>query len=183
MQRNWIGLAKARWSISNSTIPAAPRLRPGRRQPSASYTTRVDTIYGRHFGPTRASASHRRRSAASNPDLRAKVDQLIAEQRKAKEAGDIGEIEKHGVATGRYAINPFNGKSSVGWPTTSSWITHRRHHERSRHGRAGLRVREKSTLEIRLVVLPSTTRKKPWPSRLFLFQPPWHVINPVHTAP
>jgi len=40
--------------------------------------------------------------------LRGKVDQLIAEQRKAKEAGDIGEIEKHGVNTGRSAINPYN---------------------------------------------------------------------------
>ena len=33
----------------------------------------------------------------------------------AKEAGDIGAIEKHGVFTGRYAINPFNGEKVPIW--------------------------------------------------------------------
>ena len=40
---------------------------------------------------------------------------MIAEQRKAKEKGDIGEIEKHGVATRRYAINPYNGEKMPIW--------------------------------------------------------------------
>ena len=40
---------------------------------------------------------------------------MIAEQRKAKEAGDIGAIEKHGVFTGRYAMNPFNGERVPIW--------------------------------------------------------------------
>ena len=29
--------------------------------------------------------------------------------------GDIGEIEKHGVNTGRYAINPYNGEKVPIW--------------------------------------------------------------------
>ena len=52
---------------------------------------------------------------ADNADLRAKVDELMAEQRKAKEVGDVGAIEKHGVFTGRYAINPFNGERVPIW--------------------------------------------------------------------
>ena len=51
----------------------------------------------------------------SNPRLRTKVDQLIAEQRKAREIGDIGEIEKHGVNTGHFAMNPFNGEKIPIW--------------------------------------------------------------------
>ena len=41
--------------------------------------------------------------------------QLIAEQRKAKESGDIGAIEKHGVNTGHAAVNPFNGERVPVW--------------------------------------------------------------------
>ncbi len=41
--------------------------------------------------------------------------QLIGEQRNAREKGDIGEIEKHGVFTGRYAINPFNSERVPVW--------------------------------------------------------------------
>ncbi len=43
------------------------------------------------------------------------MEDLIAEQRKAKEAGDIGAIEKHGVFTERYALNPFNGEKVPIW--------------------------------------------------------------------
>src|SRR5207244_8851764 len=50
-----------------------------------------------------------------NQPLGAAVQQLIGEQRKAKEVGDIGEIEKHGVNTHRYAINPFNGERIPIW--------------------------------------------------------------------
>ncbi len=41
-----------------------------------------------------------------NEELQSKVQEFIAEQRKAKETGDVGTIEKHGVDTGRFAINP-----------------------------------------------------------------------------
>jgi len=44
-----------------------------------------------------------------------KVTQLIAEQKKAKESGDIGEIEKHGVNTGHLAVNPYNGERIPVW--------------------------------------------------------------------
>ena len=40
---------------------------------------------------------------------------LLDQQRKARETGDVGEIEKHGVFTGHYAINPFNGERLPVW--------------------------------------------------------------------
>jgi leucyl-tRNA synthetase len=52
---------------------------------------------------------------AGNPELREKVEELKAEQRKAKEVGDVGAIEKHGVFTERYATNPYNGERVPIW--------------------------------------------------------------------
>ena len=79
------------------------------------FTTRVDTIYGAtsvQLAPEHPLVAD---LSATNPALRAQVDQLIAEQRKAKEVGDIGAIEKHGVNTGRFAINPYNGEKVPIW--------------------------------------------------------------------
>jgi leucyl-tRNA synthetase len=47
--------------------------------------------------------------------LAAAVDEMLAEQKAAREAGDIGAIEKHGVATGKFAVNPFNGEPVPIW--------------------------------------------------------------------
>src|SRR6202042_450278 len=53
--------------------------------------------------------------AAEDAALAAKIDGLLAEQQRAREAGDVGAIEKHGVDTGRFAINPFNGERVPIW--------------------------------------------------------------------
>ena len=37
------------------------------------------------------------------------------EQKKAREAGDVGAIEKHGIPTGKDAINPYNGERVPIW--------------------------------------------------------------------
>jgi leucyl-tRNA synthetase len=84
------------------------------------------------------------------------VDELIAEQRKAREVGDIGEIEKHGVFTGRYAINPFNHEKVPIWVAnyilmdygTGAIMSVPAHDERD------YEFAKKYKLEIRLVVLP-----------------------------
>jgi leucyl-tRNA synthetase len=52
---------------------------------------------------------------AKDAKLRAEVEKLVEEQRKAREQGDVGQVEKHGVATGRFAINPFNGERVPVW--------------------------------------------------------------------
>ena len=69
-----------------------------------------------------------------NDPLRAQVDQLIAEQRKAKEVGDIGAIEKHGVNTHHFAVNPYNGETNphLGGELHPHGLRHGRDYERAR---------------------------------------------------
>jgi leucyl-tRNA synthetase len=91
-----------------------------------------------------------------NQVLGAQVQELIGEQRKAKEAGDIGAIEKHGVNTHRFAINPFSGERVPIWIAnyilmdygTGAIMSVPAHDERD------YEFAKKYKLEIRLVVLP-----------------------------
>jgi len=79
------------------------------------FTTRVDTIFGAtsvQLAPQHALVA---KFTAANPELKAQVDELLDQQKKAREAGDLGAIEKHGVATGRFAINPYNGQRVPIW--------------------------------------------------------------------
>src|SRR5437870_1590975 len=107
MQRNWIGRSEG--TLVNF------KLEGGTGSNISVFTTRVDTIYGAtsiQLAPEHPIVAD---LTASNPDLRRQVDQLIAEQRKAKEVGDVGAIDKHGVNTGRCAINPYNGEKVPIW--------------------------------------------------------------------
>ena len=79
------------------------------------FTTRVDTIFGAtsvQLAPQHALVAL---LTADNPALKAQVDELIDQQKKAREAGDLGAIEKHGIPTGRVAINPYNGQPVPIW--------------------------------------------------------------------
>jgi leucyl-tRNA synthetase len=156
MQRNWIGRSEG--TLIDFKLDYAENHQgfgPGGSTISV-FTTRVDTIFGAtsvQLAPEHPIVSD---LAAENPELRVKVDQLIAEQRKAKEAGDIGEIEKHGVPTGRYAINPFNGEKLPVWVAnyivmdygTGAIMSVPAHDERD------YEFAKKYRLEIRLVILP-----------------------------
>ena len=110
MQRNWIGRSEGAlidFELSGPPGPAGSKI--------TVFTTRVDTIYGAtsvQLAPQHPIVAD---MMAKNPDLRPKIEQLIAEQHKAKEVGDIGEIEKHGVFTGRYAKNPYNQEPLPIW--------------------------------------------------------------------
>jgi leucyl-tRNA synthetase len=110
MQRNWIGRSdgtQVDFKLDGASGPAGSTI--------TVFTTRVDTIYGAtsvQLAPQHPLVAD---LAASDPGTRAQVDELIAEQRKAKEVGDIGAIEKHGVNTGRYAVNPYNGERVPIW--------------------------------------------------------------------
>jgi leucyl-tRNA synthetase len=79
------------------------------------FTTRIDTIYGATFGVLAPEHPAAKAFAAEDAELAAKVEGLLAEQQKAREADDLGGIEKHGVNTGRFAINPFNGERVPIW--------------------------------------------------------------------
>ncbi len=158
MQRNWIGRSEGALvdfkldytQPHHGFGPAGATIRV--------FTTRIDTIYGAtsiQLAPEHPIVND---LAADNPDLRRKVDHLIAEQRKAKEKGDIGEIEKHGVATGRYAINPFNQERIPVWVAnyilmdygTGAIMSVPAHDDRD------FDFAKKYKLEIRLVILPIT---------------------------
>jgi leucyl-tRNA synthetase len=110
MQRNWIGRSEGALIDFSLDGPAG---RTGSKIPV--FTTRVDTIYGAtsvQLAPEHPLVAD---LTTGNAGLGAQVDQMMSEQRKAKEAGDIGEIEKHGVNTGRFAINPYNQKRVPIW--------------------------------------------------------------------
>ncbi len=79
------------------------------------FTTRVDTIFGATSVQLAPQHSLVAAFTATDPKLKAQVDELIEQQKKAREAGDLGAIEKHGVATGRFAVNPYNGARVPIW--------------------------------------------------------------------
>ncbi len=110
MQRNWIGSSEGAlvdFKLDGEAGPAGDKI--------TVFTTRIDTIYGAtslQLAPEHPMVAD---IVAGDPELHAKVDGLMAEQRRAKEAGDVAAIEKHGVPTERYAINPFNGEKLPIW--------------------------------------------------------------------
>jgi leucyl-tRNA synthetase len=79
------------------------------------FTTRVDTIFG--ATSVQLAPEHPLVTAMAEADagLRAQVATLLEEQKKAREAGDVGAIEKHGVPTGHFAINPYSGEQVPIW--------------------------------------------------------------------
>jgi leucyl-tRNA synthetase len=151
MQRNWIGRSEGAlvdFDLGGTVGPAGSTI--------TVFTTRVDTIFGATSVQLAPEHPIVRDMTANNADLRARVGQLIAEQRKAKESGDIGEIEKHGVFTGRYAKNPFNQEALPIWVAnyilmdygTGAIMSVPAHDERDYD------FAKKYNLPIRVVVLP-----------------------------
>src|SRR6476660_7879727 len=151
MQRNWIGRSEGTlvdFQLEGNTDPANSTI--------SVFTTRVDTIYGATSVQLAPQHPMVARFTKNNDLLRASVDQLIAEQRKAREVGDIGEIEKHGVNTGRYAINPYNGEKVPIWVAnyilmdygTGAIMSVPAHDDRD------YEFAKKYGLEIRLVIVP-----------------------------
>jgi leucyl-tRNA synthetase len=79
------------------------------------FTTRVDTIFGAtsvQLAPEHPLVAE---FCAADSALKHQIDGLLDEQKKAREAGDLGAIEKHGVATGCFAVNPYSGEQVPIW--------------------------------------------------------------------
>jgi len=108
MQRNWIGRSEGtEVDFFLEEQGASQQGSKGAEQQRIRvFTTRVDTIFG--ATSVQLAPEHPLVTAfcAADSELKAKVAGLLDEQTKAREAGDVGAIEKHGVATGRFAINP-----------------------------------------------------------------------------
>jgi leucyl-tRNA synthetase len=151
MQRNWIGRSQGTlvdFKLEGASGPAGEAV--------AVFTTRVDTIFGAtslQLAPEHPLVTD---LIANSPELLSKVEDLMAEQRRAKEAGDIGAIEKRGLFTERYALNPFNGERLPIWVAnyvlldygTGAIMSVPAHDERD------YEFAKKYDLDIRVVILP-----------------------------
>jgi leucyl-tRNA synthetase len=131
MQRNWIGRSegtdvdfflaekvdKRQGTGEQGTERQGPanRDRGTEKQRIRVFTTRVDTIFGAtsvQLAPEHPLVAE---FCAADSALKHEIDGLLEEQKKAREAGDLGAIEKHGVATGRFAVNPYSGEQVPIW--------------------------------------------------------------------
>jgi leucyl-tRNA synthetase len=152
MQRNWIGRSEGAQVDFRLDAPNGEKI--------SVFTTRVDTIFGATSVQLAPQHAITEKLAAADPELRKKVDQLIVEQAKAREIGDIGNIEKHGVNTGHFAVNPFNGEKVPVWVAnyilmdygTGAIMSVPAHDERD------YEFAKKYGIEIRQVIQPNVAR-------------------------
>jgi leucyl-tRNA synthetase len=158
MQRNWIGRSEGAlvdFALDGPAGAAGSKI--------TVFTTRIDTIFGAtsvQLAPEHPIVAD---FTASDRHLHGKVEELVREQVKAKEEGDLGAIEKHGVFTGRYAINPFNGEKVPIWVAnyilmdygTGAIMSVPAHDERDHE------FAQKYGLEIRVVILPRRIGEPP----------------------
>ncbi len=158
MQRNWIGRSEGalvEFKLEGDTGPAGDKI--------TVFTTRIDTIFGAtsiQVAPEHPIVAD---FVAQNPALSDYIAALLAEQQKAREVGDIGAIDKHGVFTGRHAVNPFNGEKLPVWVAnyilmdygTGSIMSVPAHDDRD------FDFAKKYGLEIRIVILPRREGEPP----------------------
>ena len=135
MQRNWIGRSEG---TEVDFFLRRTRDRDQDRDRKDAHS-RLHHPRGHHLRRDQratgaAARAGGRRSPPRIAELKAQVDELLEQQKKAREAGDLGAIEKHGVPTGRFAVNPYNGaaRAHLGGQLHPGRLRHRRHHERSR---------------------------------------------------
>jgi leucyl-tRNA synthetase len=119
MQRNWIGRSEG--TEVDFFFDEEIHGEAGSREKGATgtrirvFTTRVDTIFGATSVQLAPEHPLTKALVAEDAALREQVQKLLDEQKKAREAGDIGAIEKHGIPTGKFAINPYNGERVPIW--------------------------------------------------------------------
>ncbi|MBB6142512.1 leucyl-tRNA synthetase [Silvibacterium bohemicum] len=174
MQRNWIGRsegAEVTFTIEDA-VHATEDEHPTRHAGTAVlpanegiklidetvtvFTTRIDTIFGATSIQLAPEHTLVKQFAKSNTKLAGEVATLLEQQTKAREAGDVGAIEKHGVFTGHYAVNPFNNERIPIWVGnyilldygTGAIMSVPAHDERD------YEFAKKYGLEIRIVILP-----------------------------
>jgi leucyl-tRNA synthetase len=109
MQRNWIGRSEG------ATVGFTME---GRSDVVKVFTTRIDTIYG--ATSLQLAPEHPLICALAKDDggLAKRVAGLVDEQnhaRESEETGGLGNIDKHGVFTGHYAVNPFTQERVPVW--------------------------------------------------------------------
>jgi leucyl-tRNA synthetase len=123
MQRNWIGRSEGtevdffleEQGAGNRNQGTGDSDQGSEKTRIRVFTTRVDTIFG--ATSVQLAPQHELVAKFTSVDarLKAQVDELLEQQKRAREAGDLGAIEKHGIPTGRYAVNPYNGQRVPIW--------------------------------------------------------------------
>ncbi len=99
----------------------------------------------------------------NDPAKLASLEQMLADQKKAREAGDIGSVDKKGFFTGHYAINPFNQERVPIWVAnyilmdygTGAIMSVPAHDERD------FEFAKKYGIEVRIVILPRREQEPP----------------------
>jgi leucyl-tRNA synthetase len=148
MQRNWIGRSEG--ANVDFTLDG------GSETKITVFTTRVDTIYGAtslQLAPQHPLVAE---LVGNDPSKLAHLEQMLADQKKAREAGDLGSVDKKGFFTGYNAINPFNQERVPIWVAnyilmdygTGAIMSVPAHDERD------FEFANKYGIEIRIVILP-----------------------------
>ena len=112
MQRNWIGKSRGmtvRFAIADDSQAG---LNGDDAQFLQVYTTRPDTLMGATYVAVAAEHPLATAAAANQPELQA----FIAECKAGSVAeADMATMEKKGMPTGRFVINPLNGEKLEVW--------------------------------------------------------------------
>ncbi|HET8923862.1 MAG TPA: leucine--tRNA ligase [Candidatus Acidoferrum sp.] len=108
MQKNWIGKSQgAKVKIAVADVPGVESIE--------IFTTRIDTIYGATaliLPPAHPLVS----KLLEGSPARAESEPKLAKMRQASvKTEDLATMEKVGVFTGRYAVNPFSGEKMPIW--------------------------------------------------------------------
>ncbi|WP_314777686.1 leucine--tRNA ligase, partial [Cardiobacterium hominis] len=111
MQRNWIGKSRGmtvRFALRDDSRDGLT----AEQHVVQVFTTRPDTLYGATYLAVAAEHPLATAAAADNPALAA----FIAECKAGSVAeADVATMEKKGMPTGRYVINPINGEALEVW--------------------------------------------------------------------
>ena len=111
-QRNWIGRSEG--AEIDFTLAAEDGVTPTDRKITV-FTTRADTLFGVSFfllppeSPLAAELVAGTEHEAAFEELKAATEKVSSVERQGSER------EKHGIFTGRYVINPINGRPAPIW--------------------------------------------------------------------
>lgn len=112
MQQNWIGKshgATVRFALTAENKKGLPETYPDYIQ---VYTTRPDTLFGASYMAVAAEHPVAKAAALDNKQ----VADFIEECKSGSVAeADLATMEKKGVPTGRFAVNPVNGEKMPVW--------------------------------------------------------------------
>ena len=111
MQRNWIGKSRGmtiRFALRDDSRQGLP----DDIQNVQVYTTRPDTLLGATYLAVAAEHPLATAAATDNPALAAFINECKA---GSVAEADVATMEKKGMATGRYVINPLSGEALEVW--------------------------------------------------------------------